>query len=48
MENPEAEPRYFVDEFVWQARWLDGNVTHGEFDAQSIGEPGVVTLRQKR
>jgi hypothetical protein len=47
-ESTEAEPRFFVGEFVWQARWPDGNVTRGEFDARSIGEPGVVTLRQKR
>lgn len=48
LESPEAEPRFFVGEFVWQARWPDGTVTRGEFDARSIGEPGVVTLRQKR
>jgi hypothetical protein len=48
MESPENEPRYFVGDYVWQARWPDGTTALGEFDARSIAEPGVVTLRQKK
>ena len=48
MESPDAEPRFFIGEIVWQARWPDGITTTGEFDAGSVGKPGVVTLRQKR
>jgi hypothetical protein len=46
LENPEAEPRFFMGDYVWSARWPDDRVVQGEFDARSISEPGVVTLRQ--
>jgi hypothetical protein len=48
MESPEGEPRFFVGEHVWQARWPDGTTARGEFDARSVAEPGVLTLRQKK
>ena len=48
MESSENEPRFFVGEHVWQARWPDGTTARGEFDARSVSEPGVLTLRQKK
>lgn len=48
LESADAEPRFFIGEHVWQARWPDGTTARGEFDARSITEPGVVTLRQKK
>ena len=48
MESSEGEPRFFIGEHVWQVRWPDGTTALGEFDARSISEPGVMTLRQKK
>jgi hypothetical protein len=48
MESSEGEPRFFIGEQVWQVRWPDGTTVRGEFDARSVSEPGVLTLKQKK
>jgi hypothetical protein len=46
MESKGDEPRHFVGETMWLARWPDGVIARGEFDPRSTTEPGIVTLRQ--
>jgi hypothetical protein len=45
MESSDTEPRFFLGEVVWFARWPDGPVARGEFDADKH-DHGIVTLRQ--